>query len=60
MTELNQENGGGVYKVKVISPYTFSINCDTTNFKMYETGGYANEKKVPFYKKYKPFSTSLV
>ena len=42
MTKINEANGGGVYKVKVLSPKTFSVNCDTTNFKMYDSGGYAN------------------
>ena len=42
MKEINEANGGGVYKVKVITPKTFSVECDTKEFGMYESGGYAN------------------
>ena len=36
MTELNNN----VYEVTYISPYSFSINCDTTNFSKYDRDGF--------------------
>jgi hypothetical protein len=42
MEEINQANGGGVYKVKSLTPKTFSVEVDTTKFGLYDSGGYAN------------------
>ena len=44
MVELNEE--GTFYKVKVLSPFTFSIG-DTSNLNRYETGGVFEQVKQP-------------
>ncbi|KYQ94030.1 ubiquitin activating enzyme E1 [Tieghemostelium lacteum] len=44
MTELNDLPP---QKIKVISPYTFSICTNTTAFKPYTSGGYVTEVKQP-------------
>ena len=41
MTEIN-ENKGGPYKVKTKGPRKFEIELDTSNYTMYERGGFAN------------------
>ena len=56
MTEINE---GGPYKVKVKSPYTFTLGIDSTKFGTYTTGGFCNEKKVPFKVSFKTLETSL-
>jgi hypothetical protein len=57
MTEINE---GGPYKIKVENPKCFTIDLDTSNYTMYESGGYANEVKVPFKVSFKSFKTSLL
>ena len=45
MTELNKN----VYEVTYINPYSFSINCDTTNFSKYDRDGFfSGVKKTDF------------
>ena len=45
MTELNNN----VYEVTYINPYSFSINCDTTNFSKYDRDGFfSGVKKTDF------------
>ncbi|KAJ7499196.1 ubiquitin activating enzyme [Mycena latifolia] len=55
MTELN---GCEPRKVSVKGPYTFTIG-DTTNFKMYKTGGIFTQVKMPKTIKFKPLKESL-
>ena len=41
MTEIN-ENPGGPYKVKIKDPFRFFVDLDTSEFTMYERGGFAD------------------
>lgn len=43
MTELN----GQQRKIKILGPYTFSIEDDTTSYHRYITGGYVTQVKLP-------------
>ena len=55
MTEVN----GQEYEIKVISPYTFTISQDTTNFNQYLRNGLAEQVKVPQNVTFKSFEDSL-
>jgi len=55
MNELN----GNTYEIKVLSPYAFTINCDTTKFGKYERNGLAEQIKVPVTATFKGFEESL-
>jgi ubiquitin-activating enzyme E1-like protein 2 len=61
MIDLNYtERNPVVFKVtKVVSPYKFTINIDTTNMPAYISGGVASEVKMPITIDYLPLSQSL-
>mmetsp|Transcript_10674 Transcript_10674/g.24911 ORF Transcript_10674/g.24911 Transcript_10674/m.24911 type:complete len:747 (+) Transcript_10674:167-2407(+) len=50
---------GRTFTVKVVDPYSFEIDCDTTAAGPYTTGGYMNQVKVPETMKFKPLRSSL-
>ena len=41
MTEINGHEKGP-FKIKSLSPKVFQIDLDTTDFTMYDSGGFAN------------------
>ncbi len=43
---MTQLNNSAPRKIKVLSPYTFSIE-DTTTYGQYKTGGYVQQVKQP-------------
>ena len=55
MTQLNEK----CFKIKVLSPYSFSIG-DTTAFSPYTRQGIAEQTKVPFPVKFKSLAEALV
>lgn len=55
MEELNQ---GPPRKIKILGPYTFSIE-DTTNYHAYKTGGYVTQVKQPVKHKFLPLEQAL-
>ena len=55
MNEVNDHQ----YQIKVLSPYTFTIDCDTTKFEKYERNGLAEQVKVAQTVTFKSFEESL-
>jgi ubiquitin-activating enzyme E1 len=55
---MNEVNGQE-YEIKVLSPYAFTINCDTTNFGKYDRNGLAEQIKVPVIATFKSLEESL-
>lgn len=54
-----KEVNGQQYEIKVLSPYAFTINCDTTNFGKYERNGLAEQVKVAQTVTFKSLEESL-
>lgn len=54
-----EEINGKTYEIKVISPHTFTLNCDGTNFNKYVRNGLAEQIKVPQNVHFKSLEDSL-
>ncbi|EFA81095.1 hypothetical protein PPL_05931 [Heterostelium album PN500] len=55
MTELNEQT----FKVEVLNPYSFSIDCNTTNYSIYSRGGIISDVKQPLTFSFKSLKESI-